>query len=124
MRPLRRMDICRTDGGRAEDGFFREKSDCVVRAVAVAHNMPYKDAHELLSLAGRKDGRGTFRYQMKDLLGEPSGSGGTVQRFLLEHPKGNFIVRVTRHAFAVRDGIVYDSGSPGAGQHVKDFWTI
>lgn len=102
----------KTDAGRIEKGFPQEKNDCTVRAFSLAKDMPYHEVHKLFALAGRKDGDGMFQAQMVPLL-ERNGfkitfERMTLGRFLKANPKGNFFVVKRGHAFAVKNGIVFD----------------
>ena len=49
----------KNDGGRASSKRPKQKNDCVVRAIAVAFNLPYDDVYETMADLGRKCGRGT-----------------------------------------------------------------
>lgn len=54
-----------TDAGRSTSKRPRQRDDCTVRAVAIALDLSYDDAYELLASAGRKCGK---RFQLDDWL--------------------------------------------------------
>lgn len=99
----------------------RELNDCAVRALALAASLSYQDAHDLLSWHGRqKDGVTRNAHKLYDVLfpecrieatagHHPMYDRPTVGQFLKAHPVGRFLCMVKGHAFAVRDGIVYDT---------------
>lgn len=43
------MEFIYDDGGRAEAGYKGHTGDCVVRAVAIATQLPYQDVYDALS---------------------------------------------------------------------------
>ena len=109
------------DGGRIGDGFGHEKLDCAVRAYAIAKQIPYSEAHQLFEKAGRKP-RHTTDWNVYEKLGVIfQHSYTTIKQFLKDHPKGSFYVCKRGHAFAIRDGIVYDS-VPLSGRIIIKKW--
>lgn len=104
-----------------------ERNDCVVRAIASASDMEYDKAHKFVAKNfGRKPKKGTFffastmsgfeknskkinRKSVKRIPREFLKSGKsqmTVGTFLQEYNYGTYILAVTGHAFAVKDGVV------------------
>lgn len=104
-----------------------ENRDCVVRAVASAYDITYEKAHRWVSETfNRKPKRGTFGFPIgmdkisKDGIKinrkltkriNPSDlkngrSQMSVGTFLKLYDKGTYIVRVTGHAFTIKDGVV------------------
>lgn len=126
------------DGGLAETG-LQEKLDCCVRAVAVAAEIPYYDAHAMMKAAGRRD-----RCRMKgfaDLLNATPKIGRyyvvalnsyytiplmKIREFVALQKPGRYIVRVNGHVFAVIDGVVYDKflGVPRSGKRILNVWKL
>ena len=148
-----------------------ESNDCVVRAVAVAFDTNYDEAHRWVKRAfGRKDKKGTRGFhqamakrkgglgktieeigddwkgglkrpstyynnstkklaertypgEIIDTFDSPKGEMNKVRRamtlgtFLETHTEGTFIVQVSKHAFAIKDGVVV--GNPEDGFKVK-----
>ena len=121
-----------SDGGKQAFGFTHEKNDCTVRAVSFAYGIPYNEAHAKLKSYGRKDGKGfTFisfiESEKKYINSEHSSYNykiGTLRKFLQEHPTGTFILIKRGHAFAVIDGVVYDSWKPGMKTQILQWWQI
>ena len=101
-------------------GKFREKNDCVVKALAIASGKSYEEAHEILKKHGRKNRRGTQRYTSLKAIREvnpsadferikkPNGSQYTFRTISEAFPKGNYILYVRGHAAAMVDGVIED----------------
>ena len=122
------------DGGRAQAGYKGQANDCVVRAIAIATEQPYKKVYKELHALNRKNngrylgGRnpsprnaGTAMRTIKEYLAElgwkwtPTmgiGTGCTVHLHSKELPAGRIIVRVSKHMAAVIDGVVHDTYQP------------
>ncbi len=118
------------DGGRAASGLTtKPKRDCCARAIAIAAEIPYDKACELIdqSAIGERTGtkkRGisssqsgvytrTFRKIMENLGWKwtPTmqiGSGCKVHLRSDELPMGRIICNVSRHYVAVIDGVIND----------------
>lgn len=126
-----------------------EKSDCVVRAVASAFNLEYNKAHKWVAdTFNRQPKKGTYGFPVgmnkmsvnktrmnrkltktidsKDLTTNNGKSRMTVGTFVKEYDKGTYILRVTGHAFTVKDGSVI--GNPNDADQirkvVKNAWKI
>lgn len=112
-----------TDGGRAAAGFSGDAGDCVVRAIAIVTQLPYKDVHAALTewqgwdadAGGNNSDHFTYRRFLVEELGftwvplMKIGSGCKVHLRADELPKGRIIVRVTGHLAAVIDGVLHDT---------------
>jgi hypothetical protein len=126
------MQLYITDGGRRSSGFVSEKSDCTVRALACALDIPYNEAHAVAKRAGRKRGR---RFRTHLMLNQavrdgilhtklyPS-PGLTLNRAVEQHPRGRFIIRIRNHVLALVDGVIHDMYLSGARCRVRDIWQI
>ena len=126
-----------------------EKSDCVVRAVASAYDIQYDKAHKWVATTfNRKPKKGTYGFPIgmdkmstnktrmnrkltktidsKDLTTNNGKSKMTVGTFVKEYDKGTYIVRVSGHAFTIKDGSVI--GNPNDAEQirkvVKNAWKI
>ncbi len=126
-----------------------ERRDCVVRAVASAYNINYDKAHRWVATTfNRKPKRGTYGFPTgMDRLSDTKSrlnrkltkkidpkfltTGGgkskmTVGTFVKEYDKGTYILRVTGHAFTIKDGSVI--GNPNDATQlrkvVKNAWKI
>jgi len=112
----------------------QEHNDCTVRAYSKVADIPYSFAYDVIANLGRKPG-GLFPFSkltdwdesfstLPVLDGEKrlTHRRGTVRRFLRDHPKGSYVVRVPQHVFAVVDGVVYDGFEPTLGQFVRCAW--
>lgn len=138
------MDWIYNDGGRAAAGIRGKGRDCVARAIAIAHPMPYRDALAAVTAAaaherprsGRKRSsartgvaKPTVRRVMADLgwTWHPTmtiGSGCTVHLDPDELPGGRLIVSVSTHLTVVIDGVVHDDRDPrrGGRRCVYGYW--
>ena len=93
-----------------------DRSDCAVRATAVAFCMPYNVVADLFFKHGRRKGCGTQRRISFNVMREIApgiemlspGERLTIGQFKLRYPKGHYIVFVSQHALAICDGVVYD----------------
>lgn len=136
----RRTNYCKTvitDAGRLRDGFRTERNDCTVRALAIAANVQYREAHEYMRTSGRLLGRGG---NMNLALTHPQGEVirvglykivrlspseysaevqkhkeyfprqlyWTVNQFIAAHPRGRFVLTIPSHAFALINGVIHD----------------
>lgn len=96
-----------------------ERNDCTIRAIMECLNIRYEEAHKLVTESGcrPRPRKGTYtsammartpyfreRFESHSL----NNRNVTVAQFLRENPKGTFLVIVTKHAFAIKDGIVID----------------
>jgi hypothetical protein len=125
------LPVMRTDGGRSEAG-FAESSDCAVRAYACAKGIAYAEAHAAFKAAGRRDRCGTSITQARAVMGDPESSciatrrlqRPTFAQWLRMHRSGVWVVFVTGHAFAVRQGVAMDTAAPKARARMTAAWRI
>lgn len=125
------------DGGREEAGYKGKTGDCVVRAVAIAAQLPYQKIYDDFT-EGQKSNRKTrrtrkstyrtvrngiytkrkwFKDYMKKLgfVWVPTmlvGQGCKVHLLDGELPLGRLVVAVSRHYTAVIDGVINDTYDP------------
>jgi hypothetical protein len=127
----------RHDGGRAAAGYKGQASDCVVRAIAIAAELPYAKVYEDLMEAMRRFGqskRSRVAKRIRDKGASPRegvydevwkpyveamgwrwtptmqiGSGCKVHLRAGELPGGRVIARVSKHVVAVIDGAIHDT---------------
>jgi hypothetical protein len=127
-----------TDGGRRKEGFTQEKNDCTVRAVAIACEVSYADAHEELRQRGRKDGKGfamtpSFKanpvvcgkrlVKAFDFI-DNQGKCICLVTARRMFPRGRYIVRKSGHAFALIDGVDHDLSGNSKWIMVKAMWRV
>ena len=90
------------DGGRKKAGYKGQDNDCVVRAIAIVLEIPYKDVYDALY-----NPRGVYIETYDKYLVE---RGYRYKRFRRkELPPGRLIIRIDRHIYAVLDGVVNDT---------------
>lgn len=121
------------DGGRAAAGYTGTAGDCGARALAIAAQLPYQEAYDLINTyaarerpgAKRRKGRrssarsGVFRPTMHKLLADLGfawvpcmtvGSGCKVHLVADELPaKGRLILSLSKHYAAFIDGVLHDT---------------
>ena len=134
------------DGGRADAGYKGRTGDCVVRAIAIASGLPYRQVYDAINdiaakerptRAGKRSSSrlGVFKKTYHDyILGlgfrwaacMQIGSGCQVHVRADELPAGRLILRLSRHLAAFIDGVLHDTedcGRDGArcvyGYYVK-----
>ena len=105
---------------QAMSGKFREKNDCVVKALAITAEIAYEKAHAILKQFGRKDRHGTYHHvsrtafrsvrpfceEMK--IRKENGSMYTSRTLPAALPKGHYVVFFRGHAAAMVDGVIED----------------
>lgn len=124
------------DGGRGAAGYRGDAGDCVTRALAIAAEMPYQQAYDLVNSAcvgealgakyrGKSSARtGVHKPTRKALLASLGwkwtatmgfGTGCRVHLRADELPPGRLIVAVSKHLVAVIDGVIHDTYDPSRG---------
>jgi len=124
------MKFNQNDGGRAAAGYKGFTGDCATRALAIAAEMPYQEAYDLVNKfskdekpSKRRNGKSsartgvhthTFRKIMDHLEWRWTplmfiGQGCAVHMDADELPGGRLICRVSKHFTAVIDGVINDS---------------
>ena len=126
-----------------------ERADCVVRAIASAFNLEYDKAHQWVAKTfNRKPKKGTFGFPIgmnrmsdnntrfnykrtktidaKYLTTNGGKSKMTVGTFAKEYNTGTYIIRVTRHAFTIKDGHVIGNPDDATALRkiIKNAWRI
>lgn len=126
-----------------------ERADCVVRAIASASGMTYDKAHNWVAdTFNRKPKKGTYgfpkgmnkmssdnkrlnRKKVTTIGSEYLKTNGgksnmTVGSFIKEYNKGTYILRVTGHAFTIKDGSVIGNWDDAVKVRriVKNAWKI
>ena len=111
---------------------LEESNDCAVRATAIASGLPYDKVRDLYAKYGRKPKHGvvvaTIRCVLRDICKDATYISyanyktryrPTLNQFIKDRPNGNWIICRLGHAFAVKDGVVYDAHSSQAGARCK-----
>lgn len=135
------MKHIHNDGGRAAAGFKGSAGDCVVRAIAIAAELPYAEVYAALSdgmatqrqtkhskasnrsaRAGINVRRKWFRDYMASIgwTWTPTMGIGTGCRVHLhdgELPMGRLVVAVSKHYTTVIDGVIHDTSDPQREVH-------
>jgi len=125
------------DGGRAAAGYRSSANDCVVRAVAIAGQLPYREASEVVRAVTSKEKaprrrrsspRGGVTPQSTRRVFEVLGwswvptPGLRMEAEAL--PPGRLVVRLSHHVAAVVDGVLYDvfDCSRGGTRPIYGYW--
>ena len=120
-----------TDAGRSRSG-IQDKNDCTIRALAISAGIPYEYAHKIGREAGRKKAKGfhpekLLKYAKKEYgitYQKKRYKSVTIQRFIKENPTGHYYVATNRHAFAVLNGTIYDTGLNRPLQRLEEVYLI
>ena len=136
------MNFRLTDAGRAGSRTPKERNDCTVRVLALACNLSYDQAHQLLAEHGRKWGRGFnlpdwFRHvghvKTPDRLylfrwrGFPSIKGRkrmTQAQFARDYPSGSYIVSSPKHIECWVDGVLHDDKPGRLDRCIYGAWEV
>jgi hypothetical protein len=141
---MSKMRFVYNDGGRAASGYKGDAGDCVVRAIAIATQMPYREIYDRVNSVAKERpkhrlirSRGKIRYQarssarngvlkpdIRKIMAQlgwtwtPTmriGSGCKVHLLASELPPGRLVVQVSKHLTAVIDGVIHDTHDPQRG---------
>jgi hypothetical protein len=134
MNPIKhQIPFVHADGGQACSRRPKERKTCTVVAVALAKKMPFDEVHSMLEANGREYGKG---FKLEKYLTQqswakpisfPAEKGKprmNVMDFVNNYCQGAFIVKVAKHVFYVRDGVVYDTSEPAPHKCVYKAWRI
>lgn len=135
------MKFNQNDGGRATAGFEGRANDCVVRAIAIAAQLPYREVFDKIKyladevhMDGSDVEHGVYREVSRDLLTSLGwtwkatmkiGSGCKVHLRSGELPMGRIVCKVSHHLVAVVDGVIQDTHdcSRDGNRCVYGFWS-
>lgn len=127
------MDFVEDDGGRAVAGYTGDTGDCLVRAICIIDEKPYKEVYDLVNefckdernskrRSRRSNARtGVHKATAKRILHSlgfnwtPTmfiGSGCKIHLKAEELPTGKLIAVVSKHWTAVIDGTIHDTYDP------------
>lgn len=129
------------DGGRAAAGYKGHAGDCAARAIAIAAEIPYQQAYDLINGHAKDERRkrkssarsGVYRptmHKVMESLGwkwTPTmlvGQGCRVHLRDGELPGGRLIVNLSKHYAAVVDGVIHDIYDPSrdGSRCVYGYW--
>lgn len=105
-----------------------ESNDCAVRATVIATGKSYYEVHRAYFEKGRQHRKGVMLATIKAVLHDivegdikifQAAKKPTLFRFLKDNPKGNWVICRRGHAFAVKDGVVYDAHEKQAGSRCR-----
>ena len=112
------MKIVITDAGRSNSKRPKQKSDCVVRAVALTCGYDYDKAYDLMSEAGRKSSCSMQKKHWQKWMNDrfpktsfPAVKGVkrmNLKNFAEQHKVGNWFIQMAGHVVAVIDGVIMD----------------
>lgn len=115
------MTYVKTDGGKAEAG-YKTKTDCGIRAMAIACGIPYVEARKHLKAASKKGkmgsgaiAKGIYKEDMDVALKQFGFVWKSAPKFegrkarYSDLPNGRIVTRMARHFAAVVDGVLLDS---------------
>ncbi len=131
------MTFRRFDAGALARPKGAPREDCQVRALTTARSIPYEAAWVLLYLVQGELRRCAFalvesltandpRFGVKRTLRFPAAKGElrmTGAEFCKRHLKGRYILRMSHHVAAVKDGVLYDTFD-SSGKCVYTAWEV
>ena len=115
--------------------YYNDRNNCTVVTTAIAANVPYGKAFNLLKSLGRKTGKGVKFSLMQDCVfkdlgyrlvqqGDLMTRWGTVSTITKKLPsKGTFIAYVSGHVLTIRDGVVMD-WTEGKRHRIKKVYQV
>lgn len=110
---------------------LRERADCTVCAFVHASGLPYLQVHAVLARHGRRPRCGFVIETRIHRIARDLGlclrmvrRSGTVARLVADFPRGTLIVQISEHAFAVIDGVIYDSYPTSTRCRVVRAWRV
>lgn len=107
-----------------EDGQRYDKGDCVIRAFAMAADITWLEAFDLLTKRAREtydvpNSKSNyphvlldFGFKKKSVSVAKGKKRMTVEDFCKAHKKGRYCVKVANHLTAVVNGVCYDQWNP------------
>lgn len=129
------MSYIYSDGGRTAAG-MKTQTDCGIRAMAIACDIPYTEARKVLKevskngkLGSAAIARGIYKEDMEAALKKygfvrksaPKLDGRKARYHDL--PKGRIVAHMAKHFVAVIDGQLYDTWD-STGKMVYDYWIL
>lgn len=122
------IPICLNDGGRSQSRRPKQKSDCTVIATAIAFDMAYDDAFDLMNISGRTNNKGIvyshFLKTIPDYCTQEQYKAMYAKDVINNYPEGTYIVIVKAHTYVVRDGIVNDTYPWNMWDTVYSVWKV
>jgi hypothetical protein len=139
------LQFIEDDGGRRKAGYKGKADDCVVRAIAIATKIPYKEVYRgINTVAKRENANSRRRYRSNARTGvyrdtytkylsslgwkwTPTmgiGSGCKVHLHPDELPSGRLVLSLSKHMAAFIDGVLHDAEdtSRGGRRCVYGYW--
>ncbi|MGJ0509092.1 MAG: hypothetical protein ACR652_18615 [Methylocystis sp.] len=120
------MEFKYSDAGRKLSKRPKQINDCVVRALALAVEIPYDVAYDMAASHGRQSGRGMVHAHIRALFDSVPRIAGrhvfqavkgqprmNARRFAEAYPSGRWIVQFAGHYVAVVDGVFHDTVAAG-----------
>lgn len=108
--------------------FKNKVSDCTIRAISLIENKPYATTFRELSEYALE--RGLMMDSVKNIESylddkylRTCYTGITLQEFVKEHPRGEYLVTMPNHITSVINGVIYDTFDP-SNRIIKCVWYI
>lgn len=127
-----------SDAGRSTSKRPKAKNDCTVRAIALAANLPYDVAYDLISAAGRKSGAridfrtflkanpviNGFRFVWESYPAVKGQRRMNPVRFSREKNDGIYICKTGHHVYVAKYGVVYDDHQTYDERCIYGAWKV
>lgn len=120
---MQSIGFVHTDAGRSVS-HPEERLDCAVRALAAfsRETLTYKQAHDIFSKLGRKDGHKSYcTKEALEVLGHyfvRVDTNMSLSKFVRLNPKGRYFIYVRGHCFVLENGNVLDLVPVGGKRQV------
>lgn len=121
------------DSGRSKSTRPKQKNDCTVRAIALVRGMGYDEAYDLMAEEGRKCSKGfdivkwLKKQSWAKKMAFPAVKGErrmNPAKFCETYKEGKYICRVSKHVFAVIDGVVHDTFESRPDRCIYTAWKV
>lgn len=126
------MKYVYNDGGRAAAGFTGSANDCVTRAIALVSGKPYAEVWQAMAAGNKSDGKRfsadhcvrTYNRWFYDYM---TANGFTwvepkKKTYVRDLLKGNYVVAIRGHYFAVLGDTIYDTHPVSDNKVVRGYW--
>lgn len=126
------MYFTHNTGGKEDAGLSHEHDDCVVRAWAIAKDLPYADVHAQCKALGRQDGKATPWHIVLAVYGQPTkeffrlkkSEQPTVRKLMMIAANRTVIVHIERHVFCIKKGTQLDNYANKLNKKVDAYWIV
>ena len=125
---MQTVSICLNDGGRSQSKRQKQKSDCTVIATAIAFDMSYDDAFDIMNISGRTNNKGIVYSQFLKTIPEHCKQEPYVPMYakdvIVKYPTGKYIIGIKGHVYVIDNGTVHDTYPWNMWETVYYVWKV